>query len=566
MNEQKPEAESLQSEATQSAPLTDAALAESPPANDSQPNRQSEPIGQRHLFFVFVIALVLSLAAFAYFYQQGMTNVYGDGLARLNIARKVVDSPDDSFWQRYIQVGSPWLPLQTFLMLPLVANDSMWRSGAAGSIISMLFYVLGALALYRHANILYRAEGRLYAKFLPALAVAIFLLNPSVLYMQATPMTEVVFMGATAMAACRLQLWVIEPTTGRLVLAAITMMTATLARYEAWPLAMVAALIVLLAGHSGWRERVKNASLFSLIVVSAPVYWLWHNWAIYGNPLEFLSGEYSARSIYLQNQIRLSWSQMFAGHLLPSFLLIFFTVAVLAGPLLLLGGVGGVLRLAAIRRRAIIECAPAFLLVIPFLFHVFSIYRGEMQMFPLSAFGLLNIRYGLPHIIAVALFAPAIIPALRRVGEKRALVIGALLITLQYGWLLSEGVSQIAIYQEGYRNGVNAASVRERAKMASLIAAAAPQRMIWMHTGALGALVSQSGLRFADIVHEGSARWHEINDHLPKDVVAIIFQEGDPIDRELRENAALAADVATHFRETGAVGKMRLLQRTTTSK
>ena len=62
----------------------------------------------------------------------------------VNIARKVVDHPEDSFWQRYVQIGSPWLPLQTILMLPLVANDSLWRSGVAGSLISMLGFVVAS--------------------------------------------------------------------------------------------------------------------------------------------------------------------------------------------------------------------------------------------------------------------------------------------------------------------------------------------------------------------------------------------------------------------------------------
>src|SRR6185369_958641 len=79
---------------------------------------------------VATIAGILSVISFVYFFTNGMTNHYGDGIAHLNIARKVVDSPDSSLWQRYLQIGTPWLPLQTVLMLPLVANDGLWRSGA----------------------------------------------------------------------------------------------------------------------------------------------------------------------------------------------------------------------------------------------------------------------------------------------------------------------------------------------------------------------------------------------------------------------------------------------------
>ena len=82
---------------------------------------------------VVLIALIVSVSSFIYFFSNDMTNVYGDGVAHVNIARKVVDSPDDSVWQRYIQIGSPWLPVQTVLMLPLVTNDWLWRTGTAGS-------------------------------------------------------------------------------------------------------------------------------------------------------------------------------------------------------------------------------------------------------------------------------------------------------------------------------------------------------------------------------------------------------------------------------------------------
>jgi len=82
-------------------------------------------LNRRAVLIIGLVASFLSIASFIYCFSQGMTNHYGDGVAHANIARKVVDSPDDSLWQRYIQIGTPWIPLQTVLMLPLVANDWM---------------------------------------------------------------------------------------------------------------------------------------------------------------------------------------------------------------------------------------------------------------------------------------------------------------------------------------------------------------------------------------------------------------------------------------------------------
>src|SRR5713226_4462758 len=122
------------------------------------------------LLAVAAIAAILSICSFMYFFSNGMTNVYGDGVAHLNIARKVVDSPDSSLRQRYIQIGSPWLPLQTLLMMPLVANDWMWRTGAAGSAVSMISLVAAAIFLYLLAKSFYRDEEAGWKKALPAMS------------------------------------------------------------------------------------------------------------------------------------------------------------------------------------------------------------------------------------------------------------------------------------------------------------------------------------------------------------------------------------------------------------
>ena len=72
-----------------------------------------------------------------------------------------------------------------------------------------------------------------------------------------------------------------------------------------------------------------------------PVYWLWHNWAIYGDAFEFLTGPNSARGIYLQNRINFGWSTIFVGHAGLDVLVMVAATAVCAGPLILLLSVAG---------------------------------------------------------------------------------------------------------------------------------------------------------------------------------------------------------------------------------
>jgi hypothetical protein len=513
------------------------------------------------LIIIITIAAILSLAAFLYFYKNGMTNLYGDGIAHVNIARKVVDSPDDSLWQRYVQIGSPWLPLQTVLMLPLVANEWLWRTGVAGSLLSMFCFVVTAISIFQLAKNLYNKESDTYKSFLPFVAFAIFALNPSALFMQATPMTELLFMAAISLAAWLLQFWQNAQTFKRLILAAAAMSLATMSRYEAWIVAGLACALVLFLSTGDFKAKLKNAAIFSAIVALLPLYWLWHNWAIYADALWFLTGPHSARGIYLQNQANLGWSKIFVGNALLDMLLMTVTVAACIGLILIpLAGLG-FLRLAKMHRRALWQYAPTMLLIVPFLFHCFSLYRGEIQIFPLSAFGLLNVRYGLPHLLPIALFVPALIPMLKRLGKPLAVALVCLVVVLQYGYLVSDGTSQLAVYQEGYRNGVHSKPARQWANMAQVIRENPPQGMVWMQTGSLGPVVSQGGLRFSQIIHEGTSRWHQINEAIPDDVSIIILEKDDVLDKRLQSNQALKTDFSRRFREKFSSGDIKYFQR-----
>lgn len=510
---------------------------------------------------VAIIATALSLSAFLYFFANGMTNVYGDGVAHVNIARKVVDSPDDLLWQRYMQIGSPWLPLQTVAMLPLVANDWMWRTGIAGSLVSMISFVIAAVSLYLLAGSFYRKEDGRWSEGLPALSAAIFMLNPSALYMQSTPMSELVFMASLVAAVYLLQRWLNEQTVKRLAIAAAGMTVATLARYEAWPVAVLSIVIVALTSHGDWTAKIKNSAAFAALVAVGPVYWLWHNWAIYGNALEFLSGPNSARGIALQNRVNFNWSAIFVGHAGLDVLTIAAATAVCAGPFVLLLSAAGFVRSLAAKRKSLLEHSPLILLILPFFFHAFSLYRGEIQVFPLSAFGLLNIRYGLPHLLAVALFAPAAVLLFKGSARRWAGAIVCLIVAAQYGYLISEGPAQLAVYQEGYRNGVNARPVRERARVASFLKANPPARLILMHSGALGPIVPEGGLRFSDIIHEGTVRWHQLGEGIPKGVATVIVQQGDPLDLRISENPVLARELGAEFSQQFSAETIKVYSR-----
>jgi hypothetical protein len=190
-----------------------------------------------------------------------------------------------------------------------------------------------------------------------------------------------------------------------------------------------------------------------------------------------------------------------------------------------------------------------------------SLYRGEIQIFPLSAFGLHNVRYGLLHLPAIALYAPAAALIPRGTARRWATAIVALSVGIQYAYLIREGPSQLAVYQEGYRNGVNARPARELAEASAYLKANPPRGLTLMNTGALGPLVSKGGLRFSVLIHEGTMRWHQIGDSIPADVLTVVIEKGDPLDQRFGENPALTRDLAVNFREDFSVGKIQLFTR-----
>ncbi len=115
---------------------------------------------------------------------------YGDAVAHLHIARRVFDSHRPGF----LQLGSVWLPLPHLLMIPFVAVYGWWANGIAGMIPSALAYMAGCAGVYRLARNWLQPPSA-------ALALAFFALNPNLLYLQTTAMTEPLFVCETIWTA-----------------------------------------------------------------------------------------------------------------------------------------------------------------------------------------------------------------------------------------------------------------------------------------------------------------------------------------------------------------------------
>ena len=79
-------------------------------------------------WLVALLAVILSVGAYAWYDAHGVTLAFNDARIRELIARRVLMSRTPGL----AQLGTTWLPLPFILMLPLIWNDTLFSEGIAG--------------------------------------------------------------------------------------------------------------------------------------------------------------------------------------------------------------------------------------------------------------------------------------------------------------------------------------------------------------------------------------------------------------------------------------------------
>jgi hypothetical protein len=179
-----------------------------------------------------------TVAAFRY-HSLGLTLSHYDARGHLIVARRIVDSITPG-WQ---QIGAVWLPLPHLLNAVPVQIDWFYQTGASAVLISILSFALATTAIAWIAGALTGSSAA------ALVAVAVFALNPNVVYLQATPMTEPLLLGLTLLGVALL---IANVQDGRRsALTGVVLALACLTRYEAWPITYVA---LAAAAWAIWRH------------------------------------------------------------------------------------------------------------------------------------------------------------------------------------------------------------------------------------------------------------------------------------------------------------------------
>ncbi len=344
-----------------------------------------------NLAVVGALLAILGIGAAWWCFARGYTLFYGDAEAHLNIARRILDSrtpgPD--------QIGTVWLPLPHLVLIPFAVRDFWWRSGLAGVIPSVACFVIAGMFLFSAAR-------RAYGSGAAALAATLlFAINPSVLYLQATPMTEPLFLASLA-ALLWATLWFRDSqSVWAVLLAAAASNAASLTRYEGWFLVPFVTLYFAFAA-----KRKSRAILFAALAALGPLAWLAHNQYYYGNALEFYNGPYSAAAIYRRQLAQGGFRYPGDHNWIASARYYLAASRWVAGwPLLILAALG---TLAALARRVV---WPLFVLFLPPLFYLWSMHSSGTPIFvpDLAPFSWYNTRYAIAAVPFAAFAAAALV-------------------------------------------------------------------------------------------------------------------------------------------------------------
>lgn len=187
-------------------------------------------------------AAAAGVVAWVVCYRADLVLSHYDAKAHLVVARRVIDNITPG-WK---QIGAVWLPLPHLIEILPTQVDFFYRTGIFASLVSIACF---AVTVYAASRLVVTATG---SRVGAATAAALLALNPNLLYLQATPMTEPMLFAATFLAVWWLYEWAVSDRGDVPLKLIVALFAAAWTRYEAWP---ALASAVPLTIYAGWRRR-----------------------------------------------------------------------------------------------------------------------------------------------------------------------------------------------------------------------------------------------------------------------------------------------------------------------
>ena len=526
-----------------------AAAAGSATAPNVDPDRVT-PATRQETVPIALFAVVLGFVALLVCFSRGYVLLYGDAVAHLGIARRILDSRNPGL----SQLGGVWLPLPHLLMLPFVQKMLWWQSGLAGAWPSLACYILGAAGFFRLAR-------RMMVPRWAFVATAFYLLNPNLLYAATTALTEPLFLALliwitlltmecveairTVEDGAKKERGIREKAIGRkLIVISIVIFAAVMTRYDGW---IVGAIVwcVLAWQLANQRKLLGNAFLvFTVITVAGPVLWLWYNQHFMHDPLDFMRGPYSA--VAIDKKTTPPGAKHYRGWHNPGWAVLFYTrtsqvdAAAWETGFLLMGAALAGLWLT-LKKGFSTAQQTAVLLWLPVPFYVYSVAYGSVpifipQLYPHSFY---NSRYGMEMLPGLVLFGFIAVAALElRLAAARPLLTKLLpRIGLAVAALNSVAMMYFVplVLKEGMVNAVTRQALETSiARQLQSFPGGVP--ILMHHSDHIGA-IQQAGIPLKQTLSEDDYdSWKAALEAPAKKADYVVAIAGDPVDAAVKEH------------------------------
>jgi hypothetical protein len=458
-------------------------------------------------------------------------------------------------------------------MVPFVSVYAWWANGIAGLIPSALAWLAACIGMYRLAR-------RWLLPPASALALAFFALNPNLLYMQTTAMTEPLFVCEMVWTT----VWLVEwrscfdgengatPNKRRadrlLYSLSVVLVAAVLTRYDGWIMACLAWIAIAVTVARRGQLRSRAFWIVTVLIAAAPIVWFAYNAVVFGDWLEFMRGPYSAKAIELRTATPGTGPPHPGWHNLWVSLKFFVKAAVMdaAGArwgkwLLTLSVLGTAWALLIARRRAFLW---ALLLWLPVPFYAYSVAYGSVPIFlpPWWPHSWYNTRYGLELLPAFALglgfFSHFVLTGVREfkpTWTNYAVVGLAAVIVLNAAVVIRE---RPMVYVEGTKN-IEARRVydAEVPEAMRALLAARPAGAVLMNTSVHPEFVAFSGIPLRQTINESDREYYQAALAAPAAHAAIVLAfDGDEIDQAVHahpERLTLVRRFSAEYQPPGAI-------------
>ncbi|MDK9295398.1 hypothetical protein [Propionibacterium freudenreichii] len=405
---------------------------------------------------VMLASAFVGLVVDAFVVPTGFNLAYSDAQSHLTIARRLFDTASGAGIQ---QLGTVWLPVPHLLLAPMVLSRWMWHTGWGAAVLGSVCLGVTACCVYRSVA---RWGGGRAARMV---GVAVVVINPSMLYLCATALTEPVLIAAMAMCLAGLS----DLATRRrisspgevAIFCGIPAALAALSRYEGWVLCLTGTIFVaaVVWRRSGsWSRVAAMVAGFAGPPLSAILWWLGYNWVVFHDPLAFFRGQFSANAQQAEIVANgVSTKSDLGASLAALNLAVSSSVGPASIAVAALGVVGFILSKRRGDRGLLLVAAAS-----SYLFLVVALYAGQAIIWnPAVRSGYSwNNRFGMASILPVALLASVGVQTVEDLanrvgaGALRTVVRGAVsvllvgVLVLQASWFMQRPAERSQVIKE----------------------------------------------------------------------------------------------------------------------